>query len=225
MSSGPYPPLASSILSPRSMELIFSSLDQANFRLCFPDEKKPYIFSIPIPVIMPSTGGSCMNACTRAERVTVNRNMHVTVTAPLRSLVLSVTGRGCPFPMVRDMRLAGTNQLTKEGSRSSTKSGMSSLCFCQTMSVVTSPKGLNAPPAFDATIVLMNPSTTKLGCPLPTVLMTAPIRRAVVRLSASGERKKAISPVTQNMVFRLYSFSTRNTLRYPKTLSSCMVLT
>jgi hypothetical protein len=70
--------------------------------------------------------------------------------------------------------------------------------FCQTISVVMSPKGLKAPPALAATTILMQPSTTKRGLSAPTAITTAHISSAVVRLSATGEMKKARKPVIQN---------------------------
>ena len=59
-----------------------------------------------------------------------------------------------------------------------------------------SPNGLNAPPAFAATTMLMQASVTKRGAPAPTAMTTAPMTSAVVRLSATGEMKKASTPVS-----------------------------
>ncbi|MNT43935.1 hypothetical protein D3C72_1804320 [compost metagenome] len=63
-----------------------------------------------------------------------------------------------------------------------------------------SPNGEKAPPALAATTMLMHETVTKRGLPAPTAITTAPITRAVVRLSATGLRQNARPPVTQNSV-------------------------
>ena len=70
--------------------------------------------------------------------------------------------------------------------------------FCQTIRVVMSPNGLKAPPALAAMTMLMQPRATKRGLSAPTAITTAHINNAVVRLSATGEMKKARKPVIQN---------------------------
>jgi Na+/H+ antiporter NhaD/arsenite permease-like protein len=64
--------------------------------------------------------------------------------------------------------------------------------------VVMSPNGLKAPPALAATTILMQAMPTNLGLSAPTASTTAHISSAVVRLSATGEMKKARKPVIQN---------------------------
>ena len=69
---------------------------------------------------------------------------------------------------------------------------------CHTISVVMSPNGLNAPPAFAATTMLTHARLMKRVLPLPTASTTAHITSAVVRLSMIGDRKKLMTPVIQN---------------------------
>ena len=61
---------------------------------------------------------------------------------------------------------------------------------CHTIKVVISPKGENAPPAFAATMFI-SPGTIKALLPLPATITTVPRIRAVVKLSAIGDRKKS----------------------------------
>ena len=65
---------------------------------------------------------------------------------------------------------------------------------CHTIKVVISPKGENAPPAFAATTMFISPGTIKALLPLPATITTVPRISAVVKLSAIGDRKKAITP-------------------------------
>ena len=74
----------------------------------------------------------------------------------------------------------------------------STLPACQTIKVVISPKGLNAPPAFAATTILIQAIEINFGLEMPTAITTAQRTKAVVRLSASGDIKNAITPVIQN---------------------------
>ena len=60
-----------------------------------------------------------------------------------------------------------------------------------------SPNGLNAPPAFAATTMFTKPIEINRALPAPTARTTAPITRAVVKLSAIGDIKNAITPVSQ----------------------------
>eukprot|EP00976_Prorocentrum_cordatum_P066328 1178270-Prorocentrum_minimum.AAC.2 len=62
----------------------------------------------------------------------------------------------------------GTSQLTREGITRHIKSVNCSLPFCHTISVVTSPKGLKAPPALLATTMLMQQKDTYFGSAAPT---------------------------------------------------------
>ena len=85
------------------------------------------------------------------------------------------------------MSAAGTSQLIKDGMNSGKKSANGTSPFCQTISVVMSPNGLNAPPAFAATTMLMQATETNFGFFSPIAITTAPITSAVVKLSATGE--------------------------------------
>jgi len=67
----------------------------------------------------------------------------------------------------------------------------------QTIRVVMSPKGLQAPPALAATTMLVKERTMNRELPPLTARATVDISRALVRLSASGERKKVIIPMAQ----------------------------
>ena len=61
-----------------------------------------------------------------------------------------------------------------------------------------SPKGLNAPPAFAATTILMHPRDKNLVLPLPHANKPDHMTSAVVKLSAIGDKKKVITPVNKN---------------------------
>ena len=67
--------------------------------------------------------------------------------------------------------------------------------FCHTIRVVISPNGENAPPALAATTMLIQPIDINLLLSLPTARRTAHKTNAVVRLSAIGDKKNAITPV------------------------------
>ena len=77
----------------------------------------------------------------------------------------------------------------------------------------------NAPPAFAATTILTKAIEIKRTLPLPTAITTAPIMSAVVKLSAIGDIKNAIKPVSQNNCLKLkpllisQTFSFSNTKR------------
>ena len=87
-----------------------------------------------------------------------------------------------------------------------------------------SPNGLNAPPAFAATTILMQATSTKPGLLPPTASTTAHISKAVVRLSATGEIKNASSPVTQNNWRRFIPDSISQERSAANTLRSSMAL-
>ena len=55
------------------------------------------------------------------------------------------------------------------------------------------------PPALAATTTLMQATTTNFGRSRPTATDTAPMMRAVVRLSAIGEMTNASAPVIQKI--------------------------
>ena len=96
------------------------------------------------------------------------------------------------------MMTAGTSQFTSEGTNSAKNSKNVTLSFCQTIRVVMSPKGENAPPAFAATTMLMKAMAMNFGDSLPIARTTAPMTKAVVKLSRMPERKNANVPVSQN---------------------------
>ena len=64
--------------------------------------------------------------------------------------------------------------------------------------VVISPNGDHAPPALAATTILIAAGTRKALLSFSMVTNTVERIRAVVKLSATGEIKKAKKPVTQN---------------------------
>ena len=87
-----------------------------------------------------------------------------------------------------------------------------------------SPKGLKAPPALAATTMLMQATVMNLGLPAPTAMTTAPMIRAVVRLSASGEMKNASSPVSQNRLRSEKPDEINHARKALNTSRSCRVL-
>jgi len=105
---------------------------------------------------------------------------------------------GCPLGRAKAIRIAGTSQFTSDGPNSRKKSKKPLLPACHTISVVMSPNALHAPPALAATTRLIIARVMKRRLPPATARITADMTSAVVRLSSTGERKKAISPVIQN---------------------------
>ena len=67
----------------------------------------------------------------------------------------------------------------------------------QTISVVISPKGLQAPPALAATTILTKAGTMNFLLPSLTANATVDMSRALVKLSASGDSKNVKIPVAQ----------------------------
>ena len=102
---------------------------------------------------------------------------------------------GFRFGTAKTMIAAGTSQFTTEGRNSAKNSKKASLPFCQTISVVMSPKGENAPPALAATTSDTQEIATKRGLSRPSAMTTAPMISAVVRLSSAADRKNASTPV------------------------------
>ena len=96
---------------------------------------------------------------------------------------------------------------------------------CHAMSVVMSPNGLKAPPALAATTTLMQATTTNFGRSRPTASATAPMIRAVVRLSAIGEMTNASPPVIQKIARRLKPRLASHARRAAKTPRSPSVFT
>jgi len=89
-------------------------------------------------------------------------------------------------------------KLTTEGKKSTKNPQKSTIPFCQTINVVISPNGENAPPALALTTMFIQANITKRELSPPTAITTAHINRAVVKLSAMGEIKNAKIPVIQN---------------------------
>jgi len=143
-------------------------------------------------------GGRCRKFRKETAVAIVNAKNTITPMAPGLGRTVSVwaTGVFCGIP--KCMMMAGTSQFTSDGTKSAKNSRNVTLSFCQTIRVVMSPKGENAPPAFAATTMLMKPMATNFGESLPIARTTAPITRDVVRLSSTPERKNARVPVIQN---------------------------
>ena len=149
---------------------------------------------------MPNTGGrcsSCLPGQSRAMAI-VNRRR----TDPVRhraDVSVRLARRPAAAPAPRSAcSAAGTSKLTTDGTKRRKKSKKSTTPACQTISVVMSPNGLNAPPAFAATTMLMKAIATKRGLPPPTAITTAPMTSAVVRLSRHRREEEREQPVTQN---------------------------
>ena len=62
-----------------------------------------------------------------------------------------------------DIIAAGTRKLTTDGTKRARNVQKSTSPRCQTINVVMSPNGLNAPPAFAATTILIQATATKRG--------------------------------------------------------------
>ena len=99
---------------------------------------------------------------------------------------------------MRESKNAVTNQPINEAGKSAKKSKNGDLPAAQTISVVMSPNGLHAPPAFAATTIFIAPATRKFVLFLSIVKRTVDRISAVVRLSATGLMKNAKIPVSQN---------------------------
>ena len=121
---------------------------------------------------------------------------------------------------VKLIMTAGTSQFTAAGMKRAKNSPNWTLPFCQTINVVMSPKGEKAPPALAATTMLTQETTTNLLLLRAMVMTTAPIRRAVVRLSHTGERKNDSVPVIQYIVFRPNPLFMSHVVRASKTFLS-----
>ncbi|SFV87582.1 hypothetical protein MNB_SUP05-SYMBIONT-5-1196 [hydrothermal vent metagenome] len=118
--------------------------------------------------------------------------------------------------------MAGTTKLINDGTNNTKNSKNSTVPFCHTISVVISPNGLNAPPAFAATTILTKAIEIKRTLLPPTAITTAPIIRAVVKLSAIGEIKNAKKPVSQNNCLNENPLLTNQTFNDSKTSRSRM---
>src|SRR5690606_26685751 len=85
-----------------------------------------------------------------------------------------------------------------EAGKRNKKSTNSPFPDAHAISVVISPKGLHAPPAFAATTMFIAPGTKNEALLLSIVIRTVDNIRAVVKLSATGDIKNANNPVAQN---------------------------
>ena len=123
------------------------------------------------------------------------------------------------------MMVAGTRKFSVEGRNSAKKVQKSTTPFCQTIRVVISPKGENAPPALAATTMLIQARVTKRLLSPPTDSTTAHMSSAVVRLSSTAERKNATTPVIQNSCRKDKPRLTSSARRASNTLRSVIALT
>ena len=121
-----------------------------------------------------------------------------TIHAPRLSGDCSLVVGGIWVLMAKDMQKAGTIKFTTLGRNKAKNVQNSTRPFCQTISVVMSPKGLKAPPALAATTILIAPKLINWGLSLPTARSTAHNTNAVVKLSKTGDKKNAQNPVSQN---------------------------
>ena len=154
----------------------------------------------------------------------VRINRPTTTQAPCCKSALSVTGSGWSFPTAKLRIDAVTTQFTTEGMNRAKNSWKCTTPFCQTIRVVISPKGLNAPPAFAATTILIQAMAMNLVLLPPTATATAAINRAVVRLSAIGDITKASPPVIQKILRSEKPCVTSQTRRTSNTPRSSIVL-
>ena len=173
---------------------------------------------------MPITGGSCRKLWNETAVVMVSRNSAMIVFAPGFMVTISPLLSGCPAGTAKCMMAAGTTKLTSDGTNSTKKVQNSTMPFCHTIRVVMSPNGLNAPPALAPTTMLIQARVTKRVLSPPTASTTAHISSAVVRLSATGEMKKARMPVSQNSVRKPKPLRTSQERSASNTLRSSMAL-
>ena len=122
------------------------------------------------------------------------------------------------------MITAGIKKLTAEGTNNAKKVVNSTMPFCQTISVVISPNGLNAPPALAATTMLIQANAINFVFLPPTFMTIAHINNAVVKLSAIGEMKKARIPVNQKIKRNVKPLLTIHARRESNNLRSSIAL-
>ncbi len=154
----------------------------------------------------------------------VIRKRAMTTTAPRFILTLISHVAGLTLGTAKTMIAAGTSQFTTEGIKRWKKVEKPTIPFCHTIRVVMSPKGLKAPPALAATTILIQAKLINLGLSLPMAMTTAHMRRAVVRLSATGEIQKARRPVIQKIFRYEKPAQTSLTRKVSKTSRSSMAL-
>ena len=173
---------------------------------------------------MPITGGRWRKLWKLTAVIIVSRNSAMMRRAPTFSWTVSVASSGCVLGTAKCMIAAGTRKLTAEGRNREKNSWNWTIPFCQTIRVVMSPKGLKAPPAFAATTILIQARLINFTLLPPTAMTTAHSSRAVVRLSATGEIKKARMPVIQKSCLNEKSLLTSHERSEAKTLRSSMAL-
>ena len=154
----------------------------------------------------------------------VSRKSAMMRLAPRYMITRSSATVGCSSGTAKCMIAAGTRKLTAEGMKRAKKVQKSTIPFCQTIRVVMSPKGLKAPPALAATTMLTQAMVTNRVLEPPTASTTAHISRAVVRLSATGEMKKARIPVSQKSLRKPNPLRISQERRASKTRRSSMAL-
>src|SRR6185503_11222273 len=184
----------------------------------------PYDVRKPRPVIIPRNGGIARKWCMRTVPAMVTRNRITMKYPPFFTCTASIFTDGFSPEIVTEINAAGTSQLMREGTNSAKKSPNSTTPYCQTISVVMSPKGLNVPPALAATTTLMQAAAMNRPLLAPIAMTTAPITSAVVKLSATGEMKNASMPVSQNTAWRDNPLEIKRARKASKMLRSLIVL-
>ena len=122
--------------------------------------------------------------------------------APSFIETVSLSASGFSLATQKLMMTAGISQLNRAGTKR-LKNWPNDACpFCHTIRVVISPKGEKAPPALAPTTILIQARATNFLLFGATAITTAPMSRAVVRLSAMGEITKARKPVIQKILRR-----------------------
>jgi len=97
--------------------------------------------------------------------VAINRKQ--IINPPCFNLTTSDDGSGVLDETDRLKIKAGTRKFTTAGINNLKKSKKLTLPDCQTINVVMSPNGLNAPPALEAITILMKAKVTNLGLSEP----------------------------------------------------------
>ena len=130
--------------------------------------------------------------------IIVTRNKQLIVIAPFFNITGGLSTLSADPPIKKLIMNEGIIKFTNEGKNNFKNWKNSTYPACQTIKVVISPKGLKAPPAFAATTIFTQLILVKFLLPLPTAKTTAHIVKAVVKLSAIGDKKNDIKPVIQN---------------------------
>ena len=149
---------------------------------------------------MPHIAGRWKSWCIITAENIVNAPRPITTLPPFLMLTFgSAAGSKCGLPAgtTRTSKNAVTSQPMIEAGKSAKKSIKGALPAAHAISVVMSPNGLHAPPAFAATTMFIAPATIKFALFLSIVKSTVERMSAVVRLSATGLIKNAKTPVSQ----------------------------